>query len=63
VLQTRAKEFALHTEPVLRTLRSEGRLHTVFAERPLEIVQQELQQILRPYLADPEISLPAMARR
>lgn len=63
VLQTRAKEFSLHTEPVLHQLRAEGRIQTVFAERPIEIVQQELQKTLRPYLPDPEVTLPAMARR
>ncbi len=63
VLHTRAKEFTLHTEPVLHQLRTEGRLHTVFAERPIEIVQQELRNVLRPYLPDPEATLPPMARR
>src|SRR3989344_1016143 len=62
-LTVREQEFVLHTEPVLQTLRTEGRLIDINAERPITEVARDIRLALTPYLRDPEASLPSPSRR
>jgi len=64
LLTTRMAEYDAHSKPVIDRLRREGRLVTVNGEGPdRESVHRRMMDALRPHVPDPEITLPAMARR
>jgi len=63
VIATRIQEFNKHTQPVLDQLRKEGRLIDVDGVGTKAEVHERMKVALRPYLRDPEITLPMMARR
>lgn len=63
ILKIRLDNFRDITKPVIDTLRQEGRLIEINGEGTVNDVRERLHDALhlRPY--DPEITLPAMARR
>ncbi len=63
VVATRIAEYDNRTKPVMDRLRQEGRLVDIDGEQGREAVHRDIMDAVRPYLADPEITLPPMARR
>jgi len=63
VLDVRLDEFRMHVEPMLDKLRNERRLTEIDGMKGVETVFRALETEVRGHLLDPEIALPAMARR
>lgn len=59
----RLKEYEAHVGPMVDSLARENRLIWVNGMQPVEGVFLQLEQQLRQHVIDPEITLPAMARR
>ncbi len=59
----RLKEYEAHVTPMIERLRREGRLIEIDGMQPVEKVYRAIDSELRSRVLDPEISLPAMARR
>jgi len=63
VHKVRLQEYEAYVGPMVDKLARENRLIWVNGMQPVEGVFRELQQQLRQHVLDPEITLPAMARR
>ncbi len=63
VHKIRLQEYEGYVGPMVDALARENRLIWVNGMQPVEGVFRELQQQLRQHVLDPEITLPAMARR
>jgi len=63
VHKIRLHEYEGYVGPMVDALARENRLIWVNGMQPVEGVFRELQQQLRQHVLDPEITLPAMARR
>ncbi len=63
VHQVRLEEYKTHVLPVVEYLRKTNGIKEFDAMRPADDVFRELNCYVREHLTDPEISLPAMARR
>ena len=63
VHKIRLKEYEGYVGPMVDTLARENRLIWVNGMQSVEGVFRELEQQLRQHVLDPEITLPAMARR
>ncbi len=59
----RLEEYRKFVEPVADALRSQGTLTEIDGMRPVETVFKDMETVLRKNVLDPEITLPAMARR
>lgn len=63
VHKVRLDEFRAYVEPMIETLRAEGRLIEVDGMRSREAVFSDVESRLHMQHTDPEITLPMMARR
>ena len=58
----RLEEFRTHVQPVIESLRSQGHITEIDGMLPVEVVFKRMENLVRGRI-DPEIRLPAMARR
>lgn len=63
ITETRLEEFRRLTAPIVDRLHHEGRVVEIDGEQSIDQVRTSLENSLQFYLRDPEIHLPAMARR
>lgn len=59
----RLEEFRTHVQPVIESLRSEGHITEIDGMLPVEAVFKRIENVVRGYILDPEISLPMRTRR
>jgi len=63
VHKVRLAEYEAYVKPVVERLRQEGGMVEINGMRPVEMVFREVENQVRHNFLDPEITLPAMARR
>ncbi len=59
----RLKEYETYVAPMVQKLRIEDRITEVNGMKPIEAVFADMESIVRANILDPEVRLPAMARR
>lgn len=63
VHKIRLTEYETYVQPVVDALKTEGKMVTVNGMKPIELVFRDVEHHVRHNLLDPEVTLPAMARR
>ncbi len=63
VHKVRLDEYYTYVDPMIHELTHEGKIHSLDGMKPVETVFRDMEHTLRHHLPDPEIRLPAMARR